>query len=588
MDEDTKGLGDYLEVVRRRRWQLLLPALAILLAAVASAWLIPPVYRSSAAILIEQQEIPQDLVRSTVTSYADQRVRIISQRVMTTSKLGEIIERLDLYAPERSAYGLTTAVEKMRLDVALEMVSADVVDPRSGRPVPATIAFTLAYDSSNPQVAQAVASEIAALFLAENLQTRRDAARETAKFVSGEAEKLAEQISVLEGSLATFKEKHANSLPELMQLNLQMMERIETQLRDNEQAIRAREERKIYLRSELAQIDPHSKLYSTTGERVLGAADRLKALEAEYVGLAASYSASHPDRIKTEREIAALRREVGTTDTAELQRKLTEQRAKLVALKDRYSDTHPDVKTLRAAIGATERRISAARQGAKAAASPDVDSDNPAYIQLQAQLQAAEAELGALQAERAQLKEKLTDLETRIAQAPVIERDYRALARDYDNAIAKYREIKTKQMQAELGESLEVESKGERFVLIEPPQVPEKPSKPNRLAILFIGFVFSIAGGVGNVLLQENIDRSVRGVRGVVNVLGAPPLGVIPCIVTAADLSSRRRRRARLLAAAVAALLLIGIWVHVVLMPLDVALLGVLERFGVPGGGTAE
>jgi uncharacterized protein involved in exopolysaccharide biosynthesis len=588
MEEDTKGLGDYLEVVRRRRWQLVLPAAAILLTAVASAWLIPLVYRSSATILIEQQEIPQDLVRSTVTSYADQRVRMISQRVMTTAKLGEIIERLDLYARERSAYGLATAVDKMRVDVALDMVSADVVDPRSGRPVPATIAFTLGYDSSSPAVAQAVVQEIVSLFLAENLKTRRDAARETAKFLGGEADKLAEQISSLEIRLATFKEEHATSLPELMQLNLQMMERIESQLRDNEQAVRAREERRIYLRSELAQISPYSKLYSSTGERILSASDRLKALEAEYVGLAASYSASHPDRIKTEREIAALRREVGATDTADLQRRLADQQGQLATLKDRYSDTHPDVRKARATVEATERRIAQAHKGGKSATGKDFDADNPAYIQLQAQLQAAEAELGALHAERQQLTEKLTEMEARIAQAPVIERDYRALTRDYDNAIAKYREIRTKQMQAELGQSLEAESKGERFALVEPPQLPEKPSKPNRLAILLIGFVFSIAGGVGNVLLQENLDRSVRGVPGIAAVLGAPPLGVIPYIVTAVDLSARRRYRRRLLAAASAMLVLSLTFVHFVIAPLDAVWISVLERVVLAAGGQAE
>ena len=61
----------------------------------ALAW--PPTYRSTGTILIEQQEIPTDLVRSTVTSYADERVQIISQRVMTTQNLLEIIRRYELY-----------------------------------------------------------------------------------------------------------------------------------------------------------------------------------------------------------------------------------------------------------------------------------------------------------------------------------------------------------------------------------------------------------------------------------------------------------------------------------------------------------
>jgi uncharacterized protein involved in exopolysaccharide biosynthesis len=53
--------------------------LALLLAAF---W--PATYRSTGTILIEQQEIPEDFVRSAVSSYADQRVQVISQRVMTS------------------------------------------------------------------------------------------------------------------------------------------------------------------------------------------------------------------------------------------------------------------------------------------------------------------------------------------------------------------------------------------------------------------------------------------------------------------------------------------------------------------------
>jgi len=322
-DQDVKGLGDYLAILKRRRWQLVVPAALIFLAAVVAAVAIPATYRSQATILIEQQDVPPELVRSTVTGYADQRVQVISQRVLTTAKLGEIVERFNLYPEERQKTSLATVVEEMRKDIHLDMVSADVVDPRSGRPTQATIAFTLAYDSRSPQLAQKVANEITTLFLNENLKTRRAAARDTSKFLNVEAEKLAEQISTLEARLATFKEKHTDNLPELMQLNLQLMQRTEDQLRNNEQTIRTLEERRIYLQSQLSQIEPRGSIYSATGARVMGVADRLKALEAEYAGVAARYSSSHPTRIKMEREIGALRAQVKASDTRDLERKLT-------------------------------------------------------------------------------------------------------------------------------------------------------------------------------------------------------------------------------------------------------------------------
>ena len=82
MEEETKDLREYLSAFRRRKKQIL-GAVIILFAisaAVAALW--PAAYRSTATILIEQQEMPTDLVRSTISSYADQRIQVISQQVM--------------------------------------------------------------------------------------------------------------------------------------------------------------------------------------------------------------------------------------------------------------------------------------------------------------------------------------------------------------------------------------------------------------------------------------------------------------------------------------------------------------------------
>ena len=577
MEEDVKGIGDYLGILKRRRRQFIVPALLIFLAVTLAALLIPPTYRSSATILIEQQEIPQDLVRTTVTSYAAERVQVISYRVLTTAKLGEIIERYNLYPKERQQLTLGTVAQRMREeDVKLDMVSADVVDPRTGRPAQATIAFKLSYDHGNPAIAQKVTNELVSLFLNENLKQRRQAAQETAKFLTTEAERIASEISGLEGRLATFKEKHADSLPERMQINLQLMQSTEDRLRANEQSARTLEERRIFLQSALAQMDPYAGTGSGS-QRVLSPAERLKQLELEYVGVAARYAVDHPNRIRLEKEIGTLRREVGNTDPKELKQRLAQQKAELATLRDRYSAEHPDVKKARRAVTATEKQITALGNGAGSETGTP-NADNPAYIQLRAQLQGAEAELRALQVAREQLQAQRAELEQRINEAPAIERDYRAMVRDYDNATAKYKELKAKQMEAELAQSMEAESKGERFSLIEPPQEPEKPYKPNRLAIFFLGFVFAFGGGFGHVALRETMDTAVRGSRGVMAITGAPPLAVIPYIVTDADLSARRRRR-RLWMLAFLAVLGVGVAVlHFVFGPLDVLWFRVLNR----------
>ena len=578
--EESPSLHDYLAMLRRRRWQLIIPALILFLIAAVAAVAIPASYRSSATILIEQQEIPQDLVRSTVTSYADQRVQVISQRVMNTANLSSIIDKYDLYLEERKRSTLATVVEDMRQDVQLQMVSADVVDPRSGRPTAATIAFTLAYDSKNPATAQKVANEIVSLFLNENVKKRREVAQEASEFLAEETGKLAAQISDLEAKLEVFKGEHGEALPEMKNLYMQLLQRIEDQLRGNLQDARSLEERIVYLELELAQMDPTSKLYSSTGERVLSPSDRLKTLESEYVTVASRYGETHPDRVRIEREIEALRRETGSGGVAELQRQLSDLKSELITLEERYSSQHPDVKRQKRAVAAAEKQLVAARKAGKSRVAPAVDADNPAYIQLESQLQAARSELRSLQVSKAELEAKISDYEERLTKAPKIEREYLTLTRDYENAMSKYREVKNKQQEAELAESLEVESKAERFVLIEPPTLPEKPHSPNRIAILFLGLVLSVAGGFGNVMLREQVDQRIRGVKDLLAVVGTPPLAVIPFLRTDEDI---RRKRLRTIIGVISMVLIVValvLAVHFLYRPLDILYFQLLQRFG--------
>ena len=577
----VKTLRDYLAILRRHRGTALIVALSALLATAVIALVWPPVYRSSATILIEQQEIPPDLVRSTVSTYADQRIQIINQRVMTRTNLMEIIKKYDLYAKERRRDPMEVVIERMRDDIQLKTVSADVVDPLNGRPTQATIAFTLAYENKSPQVAQKVANELTSLFLDENLSSRREMASQASNFLTEEANQVSDQISKLESQLAKFKESNVDSMPELVQFNMQLADRTDRELMDVEQDLRSLKERRIYLESQLTQINPRGDLYSESGERVLGPVERLKTLRAKYISLSAIYAPDHPDLVRMRKEIASLEADVGQTGSTakELETSLTSARGDLAESRKRYGEDHPTVLRLERQVAALEKALAKQRQ-------PDdnttvtKDADNPAYIQLQAQLQTVEAETNSLLQKQTDLKAKLEDIDNRVAESPLVERKYRELSRDYDNAWAKYKELKAKQMEAKLAEALETERKGERFTLIDPPLLPEEPASPNRLAIMLLGVVFSFAGGVGTVAIKDAVDGTVSGARAVTALLTMPPLAGIPYIETDED---RRRRKVRRIAAAIAVAAVIATaiaLVHFFYMPLDVLWYAAQRRLG--------
>jgi uncharacterized protein involved in exopolysaccharide biosynthesis len=91
MEAGTMEFGDLVAAFRRRRKQIASIVVMLLVVAAAVAALIPSVYKSTATILIEQQEIPPDLVRSTISSYADQRIQTISQQEMERANLSTLL-----------------------------------------------------------------------------------------------------------------------------------------------------------------------------------------------------------------------------------------------------------------------------------------------------------------------------------------------------------------------------------------------------------------------------------------------------------------------------------------------------------------
>lgn len=560
--------GDYLLAAKRRAVPAVVVAVGLFVATVAAAFLWPATYRSTGTILIEQQEVPVDLVRSMISSYADQRIQIITQRVMTSENLMRIIERYNLYPEKRRSEPREVLIARIRDGIKFQMISADVVDPRAGRPTKATIAFSVSFDHRSAQLAAKVANELTTLYLNENLESRKKLTDNTATFLTAEADRLNRQITEVDTRLSKFKQEHAGSLPELTGLNMQFMSRAEEELRETDTRIRALDQQIVFLDAQLAQLDPASQIYTSTGTRVLSSADRLKILKSEFARAAAIYAPDHPDVVRMKREIEGLEREVGSIETgSDLARQLRDAQGQLAAARERYAIDHPDVQQLERLVTSIEAMM---RTAPLTATATSAHADNPAYIQVNSQREASVNERASLEQKRAGLRARIADFETKLSAAPEIEREYGGLVRDLDNAQLKYREIRQKQMEATLAMNLESERKGERFTLIEPPFVAGEPASPNRGVILALGIILALATGIGMVVLLEVLDTSIRGKRDVEALLAVAPLAVLPWIETRAERAAHVRLQRLSLGGAVASVALAITLTHFLYRPLDV------------------
>jgi succinoglycan biosynthesis transport protein ExoP len=587
----------YLAAARHRRSWLIAAFAAGLLVTILLAVLLPSQFRSAGTILIEQQEMPQELVRSTVTSYADERVQVISKRVMTTETLLNIVRRYDLYPKERARDTREALLKQMRKDIGLKMISADVIDPRSGHPTSATIAFEVSYASSNPEMAAKVANELTTLYLNENLNNRTQLARDASTFLEGEGDRLNHRIGELEAELAKFKDKHFHQLPELTQLNMQLLDHTDEDLRSQEARKSSLEQQRVYLEAQLAQLKPNSTVFSETGERILSSSDRLKMARSQLDSARAIYGPDHPDVVRLQREVTGLETSASkpsttasatsasadstSADNGDLRRKLESAQASLAEVTGRYGPEHPDRMRLQREVDSLQAQLAAAP--AAAAPAPKLtpkEADNPAYVQIQAQLSATYNDLAALDEQIGKLRARSAEYQRNVSLAPQVEQQYRELTRDYDNTKLKYMEIRSKQSEAKTAQNLEADRKGERFTLIDPPLPPEEPVSPNRRLIFILGLILSGGLAAGVLWLFETLDGSVRGRVDLLSLTGVPPLALVPHIATEAERRAGRRRVRLAVGSAMASLCVAVALTHFLYRPLDVLWFTFARRMG--------
>lgn len=577
-EAETRSLGDYVNVIRRRKRIFAIAASVVMVIVIAAAFLWPKTFRSEAIILIEQQDIPADLVQTTITSYAQQRIEEIKQRIMTIGNIIEIVEEFELYSERDLERKTRTEIaEEFREAVSIRPISAEVVDPRSGRPTQAIIAFSLSFDGDTPDKVQKVTNEITTLYLDENLKERTEQTKSTSDFLSSEAEMLSQRLEELDGSVAAFKEKHKGAMPAQNQFNLNVVDRSDLQVSSLEFQLNQLKKRKLEIEGQLSQISPTAPITLSNGQMVLGDADRLSALRSQERQFESVYREDHPTLVRLRREIDSLLAVAGNENQYEdIVEQLQGERDRLSELKGRYTSDHPQVIKSQRVIDNLEAQLT---QGVESSA--EMNPDNPAYLVLKMRLSATNEDIRANEEKVKSLREKIERHEGYLSSSPQIEKEYQKLLRDYQNTYSKYQEIRAKKMSADLALNLESERKGERFTLIQPPELPIDPVSPNRTAMVFLAVILGLGMGLGMTMLREAIDTSIFGAAEVTQLTGYAPMAVIGYMETKEEESKHNLKRIYIVLGLILAGILGLMFFHFFVKPLDVTWYILLRRLGI-------
>src|SRR5580700_9064921 len=301
LDENSTGgfeLQRYVGVARRRHMHFLIPLLVGWALVWAPSWVLPPRYKSTTLILVEQPTMPKDYVTPNVNDDLQDRMQSITQQILSRTRLLHIIDELNLYAADRSRHTPDELVERMRKDIQIELVR----DARNQ-----ITAFNVYYWSRDPYVAQQVTSELTNLFISENLEVRQQQSEDTTKFLEGQLETARQTLSDQEEKIREFKGQHVGQLPAQVGSNLQILAGLQSQLQAEEDALNTAKQQRVYLETLVNQYrtlqgSPKGEDGAPVGLPALDA--ELTKLRAQLAELTSHYTEQHPDVRKVKEQIA--------------------------------------------------------------------------------------------------------------------------------------------------------------------------------------------------------------------------------------------------------------------------------------------
>ena len=462
----------------RRKWLALLAFAAVAGVTIAVAQALPNLYRSTATVLIERQQVSEAFVRPSVTAELDTRLQTIREDVMSRTRLTDLITRLNLYPELRARVPIEMLVARMRREIELEIKGVE--SQMSGRT--ATISFTISFSGSDSATVARVANELAAMYVQANTSIREGQASRTADFLKSQLADARRELDAQDRRASEFRLSHIGELPQQVDTNLASIERLNTQLRLN-------------------------------GENQIRLMDRRERLEKERGTVAAVAPA--PPSLDDDR-------------VARLQQQLDDLRRK-------YTDDYPDVIRLRAELDRAQQAAHRSAPARPAAAAVD------AGRQISDALSDVDAELRALKTEERSLRDTIAAYEQRVENIPKRQQEFQEVSRDYATVKERYETLLKRYEEAQLAESLEQGRQVEQFRILDPALPPRDPIAPNRVRLLALGILLALGLAVGVVIAAEKLDTSFHAIDELRAFSAVPTLAVVPLLASSARARARRR-----------------------------------------------
>ncbi len=511
--EHELSLADYLSIVKRR-WLSILATICIsLIAIVFFGFRLPDVYSAQGLIGIEAPTISDDDFKAASRAkYVDEQVDKLKRKVLSRENLMRLNDKHNLF-PQ-----LTSPVDVSRvLGESFQILSQTKSTDGTSWAEQVTVGLSVEFQYSDPDKTYQVTNDVLSQLLDQNSKDRTQRATETTRFLTDELERLKGELEVVENSVAAYKQKHANSLPQHQQLHMTSLDELRASLKGIEVEYKTTQEELRYLDVELMTAKTRAN------------------------------TANGP---------------VDNNGVSELDKAIAElDRAKVL-----YKDTHPTIRALKRKVALLEQtKVTPKEKPKRVNLAVEL-----AVAKINTQIETAKVRMASLAKEKRSIQAAIAKLKRQVIQIPQVERGLTTLLRDYENAKRKYEEVKAKQVNAKIAENLQLNNKAERLVLIQSPDYPRYKMNLSKSKILILGIIASTLLGLGMAMLLEMLDKRVRGLAALTALINEKPMAVVPYINTKVEIAKKRKlfNLFYLLLALLAVLVITLVIVHFFITPL--------------------
>ena len=505
--------SEYHKILRRRKWLVILPVIAVTAAVAYVVLRLPDIYESTTLIVVRPSNLPQGVVPQQTADTITRQLTAINQVVTSRSSLEPLVDRYELYKAERlRGLPMESIIERTRddINVAVNTSRNDI-----------THGFNISFRYRDAKIAQAVTAELASKYTNFHTQESLHSSVAAKNFFDQQVNEARAALDGVDKQREEFMAGKVGMLPSEVQSLLNQL----TGLREEQKTLisetgrlqdrRAAQTNQITVLKQRAESNIDDVATQLTDPKTtLGWSNlvgRKAALEGDLTRLKQEYREIHPDVIAKQKELDQVK--------DEMDQMLNEHKEKIEEKRKTLS-SRPDV-----LIHSVEQ-----------------------------ELKLIESEIKRQQKLLADNEKAIASIVDRLNQVPGVEVALGAIERDYQTKKAAYDTLVQQQQRITLGAAATSQQQGEGIEVIDAANLPVQPVAPKRLMLSTLGLAFGLAIGLMLVAVVEGPRLlTIQNSEDARHYTGLPVLLAVPELLTPQEARSLPRRRKLLLVAGMVA-----------------------------------